>query len=87
VQGRGARFGIYFGRTEQVRTCSDAAGHDHELNRRFTTGMFERGVYIHGYTKQGPPGHAGFSTAHSEADFAEILEAAESVCRDLREAS
>jgi glutamate-1-semialdehyde 2,1-aminomutase len=87
VQGMGARFGLYFGRTEPVRTWSDAVNHDHELNRRFTTGMFERGVYIHGYTKQGPPGHAGFSLAHSREDFAEILTAAEAVCKTLRGAS
>ena len=53
------RFGIYFGITEPVRTWSDALGHDHELNRRFTAGCFERGVYFHAYTRQGPPGHAG----------------------------
>ena len=83
VQGLGARFGIYFGRTEPVRTWSDALGHDHELNRRFTAGCIERGVYIHAYTRQGPPGHAGFSTAHSAEDFAEILTVAESVVRAM----
>jgi glutamate-1-semialdehyde 2,1-aminomutase len=83
VQGLGARFGIYFGITEPVRTWSDALPHDHELNRRFATGCFERGVYFHGYTRQGPPGHAGFSLAHSVEDFAETLAVVESVCREL----
>ena len=63
--GDGARFGIYFGITDPVRTWSDALGHDHELNRRFAAGCIERGVYFHAYTRQGPPGHAGFSLAHS----------------------
>lgn len=84
VQGMGARFGIYFGITDPVRTWSDALGHDHELNRRFAAGCAERGVYFHGYTKQGPPGHAGFSLAHSDEDFAETLSVAETVCRSLQ---
>jgi glutamate-1-semialdehyde 2,1-aminomutase len=83
VQGMGARFGIYFGITEPVRTWSDALGHDHALNRRFATGCFARGVYFHGYTRQGPPGHAGFSLAHSDQDFAETLTVVEDVSREL----
>ncbi|MBA3450933.1 MAG: aminotransferase class III-fold pyridoxal phosphate-dependent enzyme, partial [Chloroflexia bacterium] len=83
VQGMGARFGIYFGITEPVRTWSDALGHDHELNRRFAAGCVERGVYFHGYTRQGPPGHAGFSLAHSDEDFAETLSVVETVTRSL----
>ena len=83
VQGMGARFGIYFGITEPVHTWSDALGHDHDLNRRFTAGCFERGVYFHGYNRLGPPGHAGFSLAHTDEDFAETLTVAEDVCRGL----
>jgi len=84
VQGRGARFGIYFGRTEPVTTWSDAVGHDHELNRRFTSGLLERGVYIHAYTKAGPPGHAGFSTAHTAERLDDVLTVAEDVVRAMR---
>lgn len=83
VQGMGARFGIYFGITEPVRTWSDALGHDHDLNRRFAAGCVERGVYFHGYTRQGPPGHAGWSLAHSEEDLAETLAVVETVARGL----
>lgn len=83
VQGAGARFGLYFGRTEPVRTWSDAAGHDHELNRRFAVKCIERGVYFHGYGRQGPPGHAGFSTAHADADFDFALSVVDEVCREL----
>ncbi len=84
VQGKGARFGIYFGRTEPVTTWADALGHDHDLNRQFTTGMLDRGVYLHAYTKAGPPGHAGFSTAHTDGVFAEVLTAAEDVVGSIR---
>jgi glutamate-1-semialdehyde 2,1-aminomutase len=84
VQGMGARFGLYFGRREPVRTWSDALDHDHELNRRFVLGCLERGVYFHGYTRQGPPGHAGFSLAHTAEDFAETLTVVEDVAKELR---
>lgn len=84
VQGRGARFGLYFGRREPVRTWGDAANHDHDLNRRFTLGCIERGIYIHAYTKQGPPGHAGISLAHTDEDLAEVLSAVDDVARSLR---
>ena len=83
VQGMGARFGLYFGRREPVRTWADALGHDHELNRRFALGCVERGVYFHAYTRQGPPGHAGFSLAHSAEDLAETLNVVEAVAADL----
>jgi glutamate-1-semialdehyde 2,1-aminomutase len=84
VQGRGARFGLYFGRREPVRTWADAAGHDHELNRRFSLACLERGVFIHAYTRQGPPGHAGISLAHTERDLAEVLTVAEVAAQSLR---
>lgn len=84
VQGRGARFGLYFGRREPVRTWADAAGHDHEMNRRFALACLERGIAIHAYTTQGPPGHAGFSLAHTSADLTEVLSVVEDVSRTLR---
>jgi len=84
VQGLGARFGLYFGRREPVRTWSDALGHDHDLNRRFALGCLERGVYFHAYTRQGPPGHAGFSLAHTDEDFAQTLTVVEDVAKELR---
>jgi glutamate-1-semialdehyde 2,1-aminomutase len=84
VQGRGTRFGLYFGIREAVRTWANALGHDHALHRRFVAGCVARGVYFHAYTRQGPPGHAGFSLAHIEADFAETLTVVEAVARELR---
>jgi glutamate-1-semialdehyde aminotransferase len=55
----------------------DTLGNDHALHRRFVLGCLDRGVYFHAYSSSGSPGHAGFSTAHSEADFAYTLEAIE----------
>lgn len=73
VQGLGARFGLYFGRRAPVRTYADAAAHDHELNRRFVFACLERGLYFPVYYRQGQPGHAGFSLAHTPAIMAEAL--------------
>ncbi|CAN5324011.1 glutamate-1-semialdehyde 2,1-aminomutase [soil metagenome] len=73
VQGLGARFGLYFGRTEPVRTYTDAVGHDHEMNRKFVLSCLERGVYFHAYNRAGAPGHCGFSMAHSQEDFNTVL--------------
>lgn len=84
VQGMGARFGLYFGIHEPVQTWSDALGHDHDLNRRFVLGCVDRGIYFHGYTRQGPPGHAGFSLAHTAEDFAETLTVVEDVAKELQ---
>jgi glutamate-1-semialdehyde 2,1-aminomutase len=83
VQGMGARFGIYFGRTEPVTTWSDAINHDHAMNQRFVAECNARGVAFHGYTKQGPPGHAGFSLAHTQEDFDEALNVIDAVVGTL----
>lgn len=83
VQGLGARFGLYFGRTTPVRTFADARDHDHALHKRFVLGCLERGLYFHAYSRQGPPGHAGLSLAHSPADLAEALTAIDDVAADL----
>ena len=72
---------------EPVRTWSDALDHDHELNRQFAAGCIERGVYFHALHPAGPPGHAGFSLAHTDEDFAETLAVVETVARDMRAAA
>jgi glutamate-1-semialdehyde 2,1-aminomutase len=83
VQGKGARFGLYFGIRSEVRTWSDALGHDHAMHSQFVRGCVDRGIYFHAYNRQGAPGHAGFSLAHSPEDFAYTLEVADAVCADL----
>jgi glutamate-1-semialdehyde 2,1-aminomutase len=73
VQGLGTRFGLYFGRTEPVTTVSQVANHDHELNKKFYLACMDRGIYFHAYTGVGPPGHAGFSLAHTDDVLNEAL--------------
>lgn len=84
VQGMGARFGLYFGRTDPVTTWSDVLNHDHHMNQRFVEECNARGVAFHGYTKQGPPGHAGFSLAHTQEDFDEALNVIDAVTEKWR---
>ena len=83
VQGLGARFGLYFGRTEPVRTYADAYGHEHEVNRQFVLGCLDRGLYFHAFTRQGAPGHCGFSLSHTSEQFAEALTIIEDVSAQL----
>lgn len=83
VQGMGTRFGIYFGRTEPVTTVADVLNHDHDLNRAFYLGCMDRGVYFHAYTHAGPPGHAGFSLAHTDDVLGEALNVMDSVAADI----
>ena len=83
VQGLGARFGMYFGRRDPVRKLADALNHDHDLNRQFVLGCFERGVYFHAYNRQGPPGHSGFSLSHQPEHLAEALNVIEDVAAQM----
>ena len=72
VQGLGARFGIYFGVTHEVKAYQDAARIDGDLGYRFIRACFERGVYFHNYGKLAL-GHHGFSAAHTPADIDDTL--------------
>jgi glutamate-1-semialdehyde 2,1-aminomutase len=83
VQGLGTRFGIYFGSRDPVRSIADARDHDHDLNRRFFLGCLERGVYFHPYKDAGPPGHAGFSVAHSDEVLDRSLEVMNDVAAEI----
>jgi glutamate-1-semialdehyde 2,1-aminomutase len=83
VQGMGSRFGIYFGRREPVRSIADVRDHDHTLNRAFYLGCLDRGVYFHAYTGTGPPGHAGFSLAHTDEVLDDALDIMDSVASSI----
>ncbi|HSB78372.1 MAG TPA: aspartate aminotransferase family protein [Candidatus Methylomirabilis sp.] len=79
LQGLGARFGLYFGFTEEVRTYRDTARQDAELGLKFFEAMMARGVYF--CDAGGKPMHHGFTAAHTLADMDRVLQAAEdSVC-------
>jgi glutamate-1-semialdehyde 2,1-aminomutase len=84
VQGLGARFGLYFGRRAPVTTYADAVAHNHGLHRRFVVACLERGLYLPAYTKQGPPGHNGFSLAHTPAVMADALAIMDGAAGSLR---
>ncbi|MFI5339740.1 MAG: aspartate aminotransferase family protein [Candidatus Methylomirabilales bacterium] len=81
-QGLGARFGLYFGFTEEVRTYTDTAKQDAALALRFFKGMAERSVYF--CDGGGKPMHHGFSAAHTLADMDRVLQATEDTVNALQ---
>ncbi len=71
VQGLGARFGIYFGISQEVRDYSDAQHHDRAAMLRFVAAAIGQGVYFHDYG--GAACHHGFCAATTTLDAADIL--------------
>jgi glutamate-1-semialdehyde 2,1-aminomutase len=84
VQGLGARFGIFFGITKEVKNYQEAARIDGDLGLRFIRACFERGVYFHNYGKIAL-GHHGFSAAHTAADITETLGRVEDAVKAMAE--
>ncbi len=82
VQGLGARFGIYFGVTKEVRCYQDCAKIDNDLAYSFIRACFDRGLYFHNYGKMAL-GHHGFSAAHSMADIEETLNRVEDALHSM----
>jgi glutamate-1-semialdehyde 2,1-aminomutase len=72
VQGLGARFGIYFGITDEVRDYRDAVKHHREQMLRFVAAAIGQGVYFHDYG--GAACHHGFCAATTLGDVDEALE-------------
>ncbi len=71
IQGLGARFGIYFGVTDEVRNFADAQRHDRQRMLRFIAAAIQHGVYFHDYG--GAACHHGFCAAMTAADVEECL--------------
>lgn len=71
VQGLGARFGIYFGISDKVKSYRDAIRHHREQMLRFVAAAIRHGVYFHDYG--GAPCHHGFCAAMTMADVDEAL--------------
>ncbi|HTU18399.1 MAG TPA: aspartate aminotransferase family protein [Gemmataceae bacterium] len=82
VQGLGARFGIYFGVMEPVRSYRDAVRHQREQMLRFIAAAARHGVYFHDYG--GAACHHGFCAAMTLADTEEVLNRLEDTVRTLR---
>jgi glutamate-1-semialdehyde 2,1-aminomutase len=74
-------FGLFFTR-EQVTGYAQATAADTTLFNHFFRGMLKRGVYLAPSAFE-----AGFlSSAHSEQDIADTLEAARGALREARQA-
>ena len=83
VQGLGARFGIHFGFTEEVKTYADTLKHDGKTSADFLRATARRGVYFHSYGRIAA-GHHGFSASHTIEDINEALNRIESALGDMR---
>ncbi len=81
VQGLGARFGIYFGVTEPIRSYRDAVRHQREPMLRFLAAAAQHGVYFHDYG--GAACHHGFCAAMTLADTEEALNRLDAAVREL----
>lgn len=80
VQGIGARFGLYLGVTEPVRSYREAVRTNREMEIRFILGCVRRGLYLHDY---GHTMHHGFSSQHTVADIDEALNIIEDALREI----
>ena len=83
LQHLGPRFFIYFGLDPDIEVTNyrAAAAHSPQTALAFSREMMARGVYFHDYG--GGLAHHGYSTAHSEADMDEVLEATERAFRAI----
>ncbi len=81
-QGLGARFGLYFGFSEEVQDYRDTAKQDAALGMQFFAGMIERGVYF--CDAGGKPMHHGFSAAHTSGDIDRVLQATEDTVQAMK---
>jgi glutamate-1-semialdehyde 2,1-aminomutase len=81
VQGLGARFGIYFGVAEPIRSYRDAVRHQRESMLRFITASVRHGVYFHDYG--GAACHHGYCAAMTLADTEEVLHRLENAICEL----
>jgi glutamate-1-semialdehyde 2,1-aminomutase len=82
VQGVGARFGLFFGYTGEIRNFTDTLKHDSDQAAQFLRACAGKGVYFHSYGALAS-GHHGFSAAHTHADIDEALNRIESALREL----
>lgn len=82
VQGLGARFGLHFGFTGEVKTYADTLKQDGALAAEFLRACTRRGVYFHSYGRMAA-GHHGFSAAHTPAIIDEALNRIETALGDM----
>jgi glutamate-1-semialdehyde 2,1-aminomutase len=82
VQGLGARFGIYFGVRECVRSYRDAVQHQREQMLRFVAAAIAHSVYFHDYG--GAACHHGFCAAMTLAEVEEVLERLDGAVREFK---
>jgi len=81
VQYLGARFGIYFGITDEVCSYRDAVRHNRDQMLHFVAAAIRHGVYFHDYG--GAACHHGFCAAMTLTDVDEVLRRLDGAIREL----
>jgi glutamate-1-semialdehyde 2,1-aminomutase len=81
VRGLGARFGIYMGLPDEVRSYRDAVRHDRALMLRFIAAAIKQGVYFHDYG--GGACHHGFCAAMTPDDVGDALSRIDAAVKHL----
>lgn len=85
LQGLGARFGLYFGCTEDIRDFRGAAAcYNLAAGKRFIQLAVENLLYFHDYGDSIVPMHAGFTAVHTQKDFDETLARIEKIFGIMR---
>jgi glutamate-1-semialdehyde 2,1-aminomutase len=82
VQGLGARFGIYFGVTDEVRSYRDAVRSNRDVMLKFVAAAIRHGVYFHDYG--GSACHHGFCAAMTSDDVDEALNRLDAAVESLK---
>ena len=80
LQHAGPRFGLYFGVAGLIQEYRKAASKNHDAERCFVRGCYERGVYFQ------PAAHHGFSAVHGKAELDQALVAIEGALADVHAA-
>lgn len=80
LQHAGPRFGLYFGVRGAIDEYRKAATKNHDAERCFVRGCYERDVFFQ------PAAHHGFSAAHGKAELDMALAAIEGALADVRAA-
>ena len=80
LQHAGPRFGLYFGVAGPIQEYRKAASKNHDAERCFVRGCYERGVYFQ------PAAHHGFSAVHGKRELDQALDAIAGALADVQAA-
>ena len=83
IPRHGSRFGILMGLEQDPVNYRDTLAHRRDLMLAFIREIAEHGIYFHDYG--GGPSHHGFSAAHTDSDFDQVLDGIEKALKSLHD--